>query len=49
MRRNRRELGEGQFGCLVGVILLLIGVFIAFTLSPAGQKIVTQVGFVSVK
>ena len=24
MTRNRRERGEGQFGCLVGLVLLLI-------------------------
>jgi hypothetical protein len=34
MRRNRREAGEGNFGCLVGVIILLIGVFIAFKMIP---------------
>ena len=34
MRRNRREAGEGNFGCLVGLIILLIGVFIAFKMIP---------------
>ena len=38
MRRNRRELGEGQFGCLVGIILLLIGVFIAYKMIPIKVK-----------
>jgi hypothetical protein len=38
MRRNRRELGEGQFGCLVGLILLLIGVFVAYKMIPVKVK-----------
>ena len=38
MRRNRRELGEGQLGCLVGVIILLIGVFIAYKMIPVKVK-----------
>jgi len=38
MRRNRRESGEGQFGCLVGVIVLLIGVFIAYKMIPIKVK-----------
>lgn len=34
MRRNRRELGEGQLGCLVGLILFAVIVFIAWKLIP---------------
>ena len=33
-RRNRRESGEGQFGCLVGLVLLVVAVFIAFKVIP---------------
>ena len=33
-RRSRREAGEGQFGCLFGIILLLIAVFIAYKIIP---------------
>jgi len=38
MRRNRRELGEGQFGCLVGIALLLVGIFIAYKMIPVKVK-----------
>ena len=38
MRRNRRELGEGQMGCLFGLIILLIGVFIAYKMIPIKVK-----------
>ena len=34
MLRNRRERGEGQLGCLVGLIFLALGVFIAFKMVP---------------
>jgi hypothetical protein len=34
MRRNRREAGEGQAGCLVGIILLLIAIFICYKMIP---------------
>lgn len=34
MRRNRRESGEGQIGCLVGVVLLLLAVFVAWKVIP---------------
>jgi hypothetical protein len=34
MRRSRRESGEGQLGCLFGVALLLLAVFIAFKVIP---------------
>jgi hypothetical protein len=33
-RRNRRESGEGQFGCLVGLVILVLAVFIAFKIIP---------------
>jgi hypothetical protein len=36
--RNRRELGEGQFGCLVGLIILLIGLFVAYKMIPVKVK-----------
>jgi hypothetical protein len=32
--RNRRERGEGQFGCLVGVVLLAIAIFVAYKMIP---------------
>jgi hypothetical protein len=35
MRLRRRERGEGQLGCLVGLILLAIGVFVAWKMIPA--------------
>lgn len=38
MRRFRNQRGEGQGGCVVGLILLLIGVFIAFKLIPIKVK-----------
>ena len=34
MRRSRREAGEGQIGCLVGLVLLLIAIFIAWKVIP---------------
>ncbi len=34
MSRNRRERGEGQFGCLVGLVLLLIAGLVAYKLIP---------------
>lgn len=33
-RRNRRESGEGQLGCLVGIVLLLVAVFVAWRVIP---------------
>lgn len=33
-RRNRSERGEGQAGCLVGVVLLALGLFVAYKLIP---------------
>jgi predicted membrane protein len=38
MRRSRREKGEGQFGCLVGLIVLALGVFIAWKVIPVKVK-----------
>ena len=38
MSRNRRERGEGQFGCLVGLVLLLIAGMIAYKLIPIKVK-----------
>jgi hypothetical protein len=34
MRRMRWQRGEGQFGCLVGLVLVLIGLFIAYKIVP---------------
>ena len=34
MSRSRRQRGEGQLGCLVGVVFMLIGVFIAYKMIP---------------
>ena len=34
MRFSRRERGEGQFGCIVGLIILAIGVFVAYKVIP---------------
>ena len=38
MRRNRRQRGEGQFGCVVGILLLLVGIFIAYKMIPVKVK-----------
>lgn len=38
MNRNRRERGEGQLGCLFGVIVLLLGILIAYKLIPVKVK-----------
>lgn len=38
MRRNRRELGEGQFGCLVGLVFLLAAGLIAYKMIPVKVK-----------
>ena len=38
MLRNRRERGEGQFGCLVGIVLLLIAGMIAYKMIPVKVK-----------
>lgn len=36
--RNRAERGEGQAGCLVGLIVLLLAIFIAYKLIPVKVK-----------
>jgi hypothetical protein len=38
MLRNRRERGEGQFGCLVGLVLLLIAGLVAYRMIPVKVK-----------
>jgi len=38
MRKSRRERGEGQFGCLIGLILLGIVVFVAWKMVPVKVK-----------
>ena len=38
MLRNRRERGEGQFGCLVGLVLLLVAGLIAYRMIPVKVK-----------
>lgn len=38
MRRNRSERGESQMGCLVGVILLLVAIFLAYKIIPVKVK-----------
>ena len=34
MRVSRRQRGEGQLGCIVGLIILAIGIFIAWKMIP---------------
>lgn len=38
MLRNRRERGEGQLGCLVGLVLLLAGALVAYKMIPVKVK-----------
>jgi len=38
-RRNRSERGEGNFGCLVGLIVMLVGIFIAYKMIPVKVKV----------
>lgn len=38
MRRLRRERGEGQFGCLVGLVFLAVAAFIGWKLIPVKVK-----------
>ena len=38
MRKSRRERGESQFGCLVGLILLGVAIFIAWKMIPVKVK-----------
>lgn len=40
MRRlSRRQRGEGNFGCLVGLVLLAIALFVAYKMIPVKVKI----------
>jgi hypothetical protein len=38
MRLNRRERGEGQLGCIVGLIVLAIAIFVAYKMIPVKVK-----------
>ena len=38
MRISRRERGEGQMGCIVGLIFLAIAVFVAYKMVPVKVK-----------
>jgi len=38
MRKSRRERGEGRFGCLVGLILLGLAIFVAWKMIPVKVK-----------
>jgi hypothetical protein len=38
MRKNRRERGEGNAGCLFGLIVLALAVFIAYKMIPVKVK-----------
>lgn len=38
MRRNRRQRGEGQLGCVIGLLFLLIAIFIAYKFIPVKVK-----------
>jgi hypothetical protein len=38
MLRNRRERGEGQFGCLVGLVVVLLAGLIAYRMIPIKVK-----------
>ena len=38
MRRFRSQRGEGQLGCVVGLVLLLVGVFVAYKMVPIKVK-----------
>ena len=33
-RRSRHEAGEGQLGCVFGIVLLIVAIFIAFKIVP---------------
>lgn len=37
-RRQHRESGEGQFGCLVGIVLLLAACLVAYKMIPVKVK-----------
>jgi hypothetical protein len=38
MRVSRRERGEGNFGCLVGLIFLALAIFVAYKMIPIKVK-----------
>lgn len=38
MQRTRRERGEGQVGCLIGLVLLLIAGLVAYKMIPVKVK-----------
>ena len=38
MRMSRRERGESQFGCLIGLILLALAIFVAWKMIPVKVK-----------
>ena len=38
MRKSRRERGEGNAGCLIGLIILALALFIAYKMVPAKVK-----------
>jgi hypothetical protein len=38
MSRNRRERGESQLGCLVGLVILLVACVLAYKLIPVKVK-----------
>ena len=38
MRVSRRERGESNFGCLVGLILLALAIFVAYKMIPVKVK-----------
>ena len=38
MRVSRRERGEGNFGCLVGLIFLGLAIFVAYKMIPVKVK-----------
>jgi hypothetical protein len=38
MLRNRRERGESNFGCLVALVLLLVGILVAWKMIPVKIK-----------
>src|SRR5437764_15445077 len=38
MRKSRRERGEGQFGCLIGLIILGLAILVAWKMIPVKVK-----------
>lgn len=38
MRRFQGQRGEGQFGCVVALVLLLVGIFVAYKMVPIKVK-----------